>query len=243
MNYYGARPERVTIIPPGVDVNRFRPLDQAQCRAKLGIGRERVLLYVGRLERLKGVDILLRAMSQLEHSAGVKLLIIGGSANSPELARLQRMAKDLRIDRQVRFLGTVPHTELPVYYNAADVCVLPSYYESFGLAALEAAACGKPVVASRVGGLPSVVLDGRTGYLIAWRCPGPFVERLELLLTNDHLRRDLGVAARAHAEALTWDVAAGRLLNVFQQLTVTATPAAPGRASLDQGVPCLAADG
>jgi D-inositol-3-phosphate glycosyltransferase len=243
VNYYGAPPERVAIIPPGVDTNRFRPLDQARCRAKLGIGGERVLLYVGRLERLKGVDILLRAMSQLEHPAGVKLLIIGGSANSPELARLQRVAKDLRIDRQVRFLGTVPHAELPVYYNAADVCVLPSYYESFGLAALEAAACGKPVVASRVGGLPSVVLDGRTGYLIAWRCPGPFVERLELLLTNDHLRRDMGAAARAHAEALTWDVATGRLLTVFQQLTATATPAALGRASVDQGVPCLAADG
>ena len=243
VNYYGARPERVAIIPPGVDTTRFRPLDQVRCRAKLGIDGERVLLYVGRLERLKGVDILLRAMSQLEHSAGVKLLIIGGSANSPELARLQRVAKDLRIDRQVRFLGTVPHAELPVYYNAADVCVLPSYYESFGLAALEAAACGKPVVASRVGGLPSVVLDGRTGYLIAWRCPGPFVERLELLLTNDHLRRDMGAAARAHAATLTWDVAAGRLLNAFQQLTATAIPAALAPPPLNEEAPCLTADG
>lgn len=243
VNYYGALPQRVAIIPPGVDNTRFRPLDQAECRARLGLGGERVLLYVGRLERLKGVDILLRAMAQLEQPAEVDLLIIGGGANSPELARLQRMAKDLRIDRQVRFLGTVPHTRLPDYYNAADVCVLPSYYESFGLAALEAAACGRPVVASKVGGLPSVVLDGRTGYLIAWRCPGPFVDRLELLLNNDHLRRDMGAAARAHAASLTWDVAAGRLLNAFQQLTATATPAASTRASLDEETPCLAADG
>ncbi len=223
VKYYGGDARRVAIIPPGVDSVRFRPVDQWESRQRLGLGNERLLLYVGRLERLKGVDILLRAMSSLEHPAGVRLLVVGGSDNSPELTRLQNLASELGQESRVSFLGSVTQDQLPYYYNAADVCVLPSYYESFGLAALEAAACGKPVVASRVGGLPSVVRDGRTGYLISWRCPGPFVDRLELLITNDRLRRDMGAAARIHAETLTWDVAADRLLEVFNEMAAEAT--------------------
>ncbi len=237
--YYGAHPDRVTVVPPGVDTLRFRPLDQAACRDRLGLGSERVLLYVGRLERLKGVDILLRATAQLERPEGVRLIVVGGGANSAELVRLQGIAKELGIAGRTTFVGSVPQAELPVYYNAADVCVLPSYYESFGLAALEASACGKPVVASKVGGLPSVVLDGRTGYLIAWRCPGPFFERLELLLSNDHLRRDMGAAARAHAETLTWDVATDRLLDTFR--AVSDTIEAQGRRPAATPVPCMVA--
>jgi D-inositol-3-phosphate glycosyltransferase len=243
VNYYGADSGKVAVIPPGVDPGRFRPLDQAACRRRLGLGDERVLLYVGRLERLKGVDILLRTVQQLEHPAGVKLLIVGGGANSPELERLKRMSRDLGIESRVRFMGSLPQGELPAYYNAADVCVLPSYYESFGLAALEAAACGKPVVASRVGGLPSVVLDGRTGYLIPWRCPGPFVERLELLLTNDHLRRQMGAAAHEHAGTLTWCVATERLLGAFDGLVATAMASGSYKRSPLREEPCLAAGG
>ncbi len=244
VSYYGASAGRVAIIPPGVDTAKFRPLDQSKCRTKLRLGNGRVLLYVGRLERLKGVDILLRAASQLDHREDMTLLVVGGSANSPELERLKGISRDLGIERRVKFLGTVPQAELPAYYNAADVCVLPSYYESFGLAALEAAACGKPVVASRVGGLPSVVLDGRTGYLIAWRCPGPFVERLELLLTNGHLRRDMGAAAREHALTLTWDAAARRLLSAYEGVAQRVFKSGRRPAS-GAGVPepCMAAGG
>ncbi len=243
VNYYGADADNVAVIPPGVDTDRFRPLDQAECRRKLGIGGERVLLYVGRLERLKGVDILLRAMQQLEHPAGVKLLIVGGNMGSHEMTRLKGIAREMGIEKKVQFLGSAPHSELPVYYNAADVCVLPSYYESFGLAALEASACGKPVVASRVGGLPSVVLDGRTGYLIAWRCPGPFVERLDLLLTNDHLRRQMGAAAREHAETLTWDATADRLLGAFDGAVARAISAGMYRHPVAPEESCLTAGG
>ncbi|MSQ08649.1 MAG: glycosyltransferase family 1 protein [Dehalococcoidia bacterium] len=243
VNYYGAAADNVAIIPPGVDTNRFRPMDQAECRRKLGIGDERVLLYVGRLERLKGVDILLKAMQQLEHPSGLKLLILGGNMGSPEMTRLKGIARDLDIEKKVQFLGSVPHTDLPVYYNAADVCVLPSYYESFGLAALEAAACGKPVVASRVGGLPSVVLDGRTGYLIAWRCPGPFVERLDLLLTNDRMRRGMGAAAREHAQTLTWDATADRLLDAFNSAVARAVASGMYRHPVAPEEPCLTSIG
>src|SRR5207237_6258728 len=111
------------------------------------------------------------------------------AARKRELAVL---AEQLDISGRVTFLDAVAHDDLPLYYNAADVCVVPSYYESFGLVALEAMACGVPVVASRVGGLKETVEDGRTGYLVPWLCPEPFAERLELLLNNEPLRRSLG---------------------------------------------------
>ncbi|MBM3956689.1 MAG: glycosyltransferase [Gemmatimonadetes bacterium] len=213
---YGADPSQVVVIPPGVDTERFRPLDMAESRRRLGVNGDRVLLYVGRLERLKGLDILFRALASLEEAGDVRLLVVGGSDGAPELSRLQRLAGTLHIRERVDFLGSVDQACLAAYYSCADVCVLPSYYESFGLAALEAAACGRPVVASKVGGLPSVVRDGETGYLVGWRCPGPFVDRLELLLANDRLRRDMGEAARIHAQTLTWETCARRLLRLYE---------------------------
>ena len=215
---YDADPSRVLVIPPGVDTERFRPLDMAESRRRLGVNGNRVVLYVGRLERLKGLDILFRALASLEDSDDVHLMVVGGSDGSRELSRLRRLVDSLGIGGQVSFLGSVDQSRLPVYYSAADVCVLPSYYESFGLAALEAAACGRPVVASKVGGLPSVVRDGETGYLINWRCPGPFVERLEVLLENERLCRGMGEAARAHARTMTWEASARRLLELFERM-------------------------
>jgi D-inositol-3-phosphate glycosyltransferase len=242
-SYYGADTARIAVIPPGVDTTVFRPLEQAASRRKLGLGPGRLLLYVGRLERLKGVDILLRAFAQLEHPEGVRLLIVGGGSNSPELDRLRSIASGLGTSDRVSFFGSVAHEDLPAYYSAADICVLPSYYESFGLAALEAAACGRPVVASKVGGLPTVVLDGRTGYLVAWQCPGPFVSRLELLLANDRLRREMGESARRHAESLTWDHAAESLLALFEGLASRAASQAPRASQLAVAEGCVAVGG
>ncbi|HEY8490325.1 MAG TPA: glycosyltransferase, partial [Dehalococcoidia bacterium] len=121
--------------------------------------------------------------------------------------------------------GPVEHERLPRYYNAADVCVVPSYYESFGLVAVEAMACGTPVVASRVGGLVGTVRDGVTGYLIPWRCPEPFAEKLELLLGNDELRRSFGRAARQWAERFSWDGVTERVAAVYRE--VLRQPVAP----------------
>ncbi len=218
VDIYGADSGRVEVIPPGVDSARFRPLDAKESRRRLGIDGGRLLLYVGRLERLKGVDILLRAVATLEDAEDVELMVVGGAENSPERARLERLACKLGIDGRVSFVGSVDQERLPQYYSAADICVLPSYYESFGLAALEAAACGRPVVASSVGGLPAIVRDGETGYLVQWRCPGPFVERLEILLANEHLRREMGAAARRRAETLSWTVAGKGLMRLFESM-------------------------
>jgi D-inositol-3-phosphate glycosyltransferase len=237
---YGAAPERIVVIPPGVDSEKFRPLDPIDCRERLGVNGTCRILYVGRLERLKGVDILLRAVASFEDMDCAELTVVGGAENSPERERLRDLADALGIADRVEFIGSVDQSLLPVYYGAADICVLPSYYESFGLAALEAAACGRPVVASRVGGLPSIVRDGETGYLVRWRCPGPFVERLELLLTNEHLRREMGAAARLHAETLSWRAASERLLETYEALTAEPSPGNPEVLLRAPAAPCLA---
>ena len=108
---------------------------------------------------------------------------------------------------------------MPWYYSAADVCVVPSYYESFGLVALESMACGTPVVASRVGGLPTIIDHGKTGYLKSWRCPEAFASSLEMILVNGSLQDSMGRAARESAQSMSWDAVAGQLLEIYQELS------------------------
>ena len=213
---YGADKDHVLIIPPGVDTKMFRPHDKQASRKKLGLpGSGKILMYVGRVERLKGIEILIQAVAGMEEEDDVTLLIVGGADSDPERHRLNDVVDRLGITDRVKFLPSVKQEQLPEYYSAADVCVFPSYYESFGLAALESMACGTPVVASRVGGLPSIVREGETGYLIPTRCPAAFIQRIEILITNDHLRTLMGRAARERALELGWGVAVDRLIAVF----------------------------
>lgn len=204
---YDARPERISVIPCGVDLQRFHPGEREDARVALGLGDEPIVLYVGRIEPLKGVDLLISAFAQVEGAGTLPhLLVLGGDDRSGEAIReLRGLAAALGVADRVTFAGSVPHDELPAYYRLADVCVVPSFYESFGLVAVEALASGTPVVASRVGGLITTVRDGVTGYLVPWRCPEPFAERIDLLLANAHLRRSMRVAARASVETLGWD--------------------------------------
>ncbi|MDA0301938.1 MAG: glycosyltransferase, partial [Chloroflexi bacterium] len=176
MQIYRVPAGRVAVVPLGVDLEQFRPRSQAEARALLGIDpAERMVLAVGRIEPLKGFDILIRGIGQLSDRRNVVLSIIGGDDRAErELASLRAVAAEVGVTAHVRLLGPRPHEELSAYYNAADVVAVPSFYESFGLVAVEAMASGVPVVASRVGGLSSTVADGRTGYLIPWRCPEPF---------------------------------------------------------------------
>jgi D-inositol-3-phosphate glycosyltransferase len=215
---YGVPASRISVVPCGVDTDVFRPLDKASVRRRLGLpAKEHVVLFVGRIEPLKGIDVLLRAASHLD--GRFRVLVIGGDGK--DLARkreLSALAAELRIVDKVTLLDAVPHDDLPLYYNAADICVVPSYYESFGLVAVEAMACGVPVVASRVGGLKETVQDGQTGYLVPWLCPEPFAERLELLLNNEPLRRSLGREARAAAERYHWSEVAARVEDVYHDL-------------------------
>jgi D-inositol-3-phosphate glycosyltransferase len=215
---YGVPASRVSVIPCGVDTLSFRPMDSHRAKERMGLDPGvPVLLFVGRIEPLKGIDVLIRAAAQLE--GRFQLLVVGGDAKDARRKReLEKLAREIGVAGRVAFADAVPHEDLPGVYNAADVCVMPSYYESFGLVALEAMACGVPVVASRVGGLKETVQDGRTGYLVPWRCPEPFAERLDLLLTNEPLRRNLGREARQAAERFRWAEVAAQVEDVYHEL-------------------------
>ncbi len=203
--YYGVEPGVIHTIPCGIDLDLFYPRDAGKARAELGLPVESpVILWVGRLEKLKGVDILVSAVAQLEER-DFTLLVVGGDDRASALREeLEAQAEAEGVTANIRFEGAVAHDRLPAYYSAADVVVVPSYYESFGLVAVEAMACGTPVVASRVGGLVSTVTDGVTGYLIPWRCPEPFAEKLEVLLNNPELRANFSAGSRRSVERYRW---------------------------------------
>ena len=217
---YNADANRIEMAPCGVDLTLFRPLDQQQARERLGLNGERVFLYVGRLEPLKGLDLLLHTAAQLETCEPIRVLVVGGGTNGDqEVDELRRLARTLNVEDIFDFVGRVDQEDLPLYYNAADVCVVPSYYESFGLAALESMACGTPVVASRVGGLSTIVQHGHTGYLKSWRCPEGFANSLEMIVASSKLRRSMGLAARKRAESMGWDQVAGQVSRLYDKLT------------------------
>ncbi|MEE9198382.1 MAG: glycosyltransferase [Dehalococcoidia bacterium] len=216
IDYYGAPSHKIRVIPCGVDMEFFKPMDKELARAELGIMDPRILLYVGRVQPLKGPDLLLRALACLEDQEGLRLLVVGGQVEEDEdIERLRALARELGIADMVTFVGTVKQDRLAPFYSAADVCIVPSHYESFGLVAAEALACGTPVVASRVGGLSETVVDGVNGYLVPWRCPEPFAERIELLLSNDYLRDTLGAQARASVQRFSWPLVADQVESLY----------------------------
>ena len=218
---YGADPGKVMLAPCGVDLTKFRPMDQKEVRQKLGLNGEKLLLYVGRVEPLKGLDLLVETAAQMEAEGdGVRMMVVGGGGpGEPETDRVRQLAKERQVEGLIDFVGRVNHDELPLYYNAADVCVVPSYYESFGLVALESMACGTPVVATRVGGLPTLVHHGHTGYLKSWRCPEAFANSLEMIISSERLQESLGTAARRRAEKMGWPNVASMISDEYRSLS------------------------
>jgi len=155
---YSASPERISVIPCGVNLNLFQPADKKIAKQQLGFDEDKIVLFVGRIEPLKGIDQLLRAIPYLENSRRIRLVIVGGGEyDQHEMKRLRKLSNDLHIEDSITFSGLIKQEELNNFYNAADVCVIPSYYESFGLVALESLACGTPVVTTNVGDLQSIV--------------------------------------------------------------------------------------
>lgn len=216
MRLYGARDRDVSVVPCGVDLARFRPQPQAAARTQTGLPTDgRIVLFVGRLEPLKGVEVLIDAVGELEDSAPLLVIIGGDERAAAYIETLRVRAARLGIANRTRFLGAVPQESLVSYYNAADLCVVPSYYESFGLVALEAMACGTPVIASRVGGLVGTVRDGETGFLIPWRCPQPFADKIDLLLTNDELRDRFSAASVAAAARFEWSTVSAEISTLY----------------------------
>ena len=216
---YDGKPDKIHVIPAGVDPDLFQPSDKNIARQDLGFDEKKVILYVGRLDPFKGVDVLLRAFALLDNLDDSRLLIVGGNLeDDEELLRLKQITHELDIEDRVTFTGSVSQLELPKYYNSADVSVLPSHHESFGLAALEAMACGTPVVVSRVGGLKTFIDQGKTGFLIPWRCPEAYAQRLDMLLDDPVLRETMGKAARAKAQEMSWSGVTDRMLDFYSCL-------------------------
>jgi D-inositol-3-phosphate glycosyltransferase len=220
---YGADPDHVHVVPAGVDLATFQPIDRAEARRKIGYGTGRLLLFVGRLERLKGVEVAIRALALLRdrQHEDVRLLVLGEDSrdgDESEKERLKSIAGAVGVRDSVDFLGSVAHHELPFFYSAADVLVMPSYSESFGLVALEAQACGRPVVGSGVAGLRSVVRDGVTGYLIDGHEPASYAERIGRLLDAPELAQQMGRHGRLLAQRFSWTRTADRLQGLFEGL-------------------------
>ncbi|MBI2830420.1 MAG: glycosyltransferase [Chloroflexi bacterium] len=185
IRHYGTSPERISVIPCGVNLELFYPRNKAAARQQLGLTDNKIILFVGRIEPLKGIEQLLRAIPLLSDTPRARLVIIGGDANSqPEIERLQKLARELQVPDSVDFLGTVKHEKLPYFYSAADVCVVPSYYESFGLVALESLACGTPVVTTDVGSIKSIIHHGESGYVIADNSPASLADKIALVLSK-----------------------------------------------------------
>ncbi len=222
--------EKITIIPPGVDIGRFYPIPRDEAKEVIGHGKcPRLLLFVGRIEPLKGIDTLIRALAILRQNGAMdhecySLAIIGGEPDAPpedmsaEMARLQTLCRELGLEDLVVFLGKRAQETLPYYYSAAEIVIMPSHYESFGMVALEAMACGTPVVASQVGGLAYLVQDGITGYVVPGGDAEALAKTLDNLMKDPELRDRLGRQAAEYAHFYSWEKIAHRMKMVYKEM-------------------------
>jgi D-inositol-3-phosphate glycosyltransferase len=221
--HYGEPRGRLEIIAPGVEHAFFAPGDQAGARRALGYGvDDTILLFVGRIQPLKGPDLAIRALAELDRD-DARLVVVGGASGregDTETARAHALVAELGLTGRVHFVDPQPHHILSTYYRAADVVLAPSRSESFGLVALEASACGVPVVASAVGGLKSLVDDGVTGRLVERRDPVDFARAIAEIIDDDELRATMGRRAVARARCYTWSFAAARLRRLYVDLSV-----------------------
>ncbi len=232
LELYGVDPDRVVVIPLGVDLEMFRPIPKHEAREAIGVDlpeEQRLILFVGRLDPIKGLETLLKAICELTELApglakDLCLAVIGGDEENDgsdiagALECLDKLKDEVGLHDLVAFLGSRAQDALPHYYSAAEVCVVPSHYESFGLVALEAMACGTPVIASRVGGLQQTVEDGVTGYLVPAGDQNALAEKLRLVLADGELRQRLAANARHKAQEYTWQRVATRVINVYEEL-------------------------
>jgi D-inositol-3-phosphate glycosyltransferase len=230
---YRTDTRKMVTIPPGVDTSHFYPIPADEAKAVIGVPpKDRLLLFVGRIEPLKGIETLIRAMAYVNENKLLVdcpecphyLAVIGGDPNltnqdmSGEMARLQKLCQELGIGDTVIFLGKRSQDSLPYYYSAADVVIVPSHYESFGMVALEAMACGTPVVASQVGGLAFLVQDGVTGYVVPDDDPAALGDRLAQLILNPDLRQKLGEQATYYAQDYSWENITSRMKTLYTGL-------------------------
>lgn len=226
---YGAPRSKIEVVPPGVDLERFKPIDRQVAKAQLAIpAHHKMILFVGRMQPLKGIDTILQALAIAKQREpdlvkDVCMAIVGGDPNQDselemrEFERLQGLRESLNIGDLVTFLGAKDQDKLIYYYTAAEMVVMPSHYESFGMVAIEAMACGTPVIASDVGGLSFSIEDGFNGFLVPGRDAKAMASKVILLLKYPTLREQLGEQARQWVQRYSWDNIADELLEIFER--------------------------
>jgi D-inositol-3-phosphate glycosyltransferase len=224
---YGDPAGRIEIVPPAVEHAFFAPGDRGGARRAVGLPTDRaVLLFVGRIQPLKAPDVAIRALAHLADHTAVLVIVGGasGAAGDSEEAMARQLAVDLGVADRVWFVAPRPHHILSSYYRAADLVIVPSRSESFGLVALEAAACGIPVVASAVGGLLNIVHDGVTGLLVDGRDPARYARAISQLLDDPAGAAAMGAAAAVRARRFTWSFTAARLRRLYTDLAAKPAP-------------------
>jgi len=217
IQYYDIPYDKVRIIPCGVNLDLFKPQDKISARRQLGFHADDcIVLYVGRYTPIKGLDRLFKAFRNLTHLSPLRLVMVGGDGeHSPMLRQLQSRAKTLHIENRLIFAGRVDQKTLPEYYSAADVLVVPSYYESFGLVALEALACGTPVVTTPVGAMEKIVIDGVTGYVATDASPQYFAGCIEAILLKQKKNGFSPSKIRSSVAEFAWSRSASMLLEAY----------------------------
>jgi D-inositol-3-phosphate glycosyltransferase len=212
VRFYDALPDKIGVVPCGVNMTLFHPIDKTVARQRLGLTDEEVLLFVGRIDPLKGIEQLLRAVPLIKTGESLRLIVVGGDENSrAELEALKKLSAALGIKDKVTFRGLEKQGQLPYFYSAADVCVVPSYYESFGLVALESLACGTPVVAADVGDLRNIIRQGETGYITGDNSPENLAAGLSLLLSGQPGDEESALAIRASVSRYDWSKIAAKV--------------------------------
>jgi len=216
---YSVPPGKIGVTPCGVNVGLFRPIDKTIARQELKLNDDKILLFVGRIDPMKGIDQLIKALPYLPSQEHLRLLVIGGDEDSrSEIEKLQKLSVELNVPDMVDFRGRIEHDRLPCYYSAADVCIVPSYYESFGLVALESLACGTPVVATDVGDMKNIIRQGETGYVIADNSPEKIAGAVAELLSVTNRDRESTLAIRASVSRFDWQYIAEKVLAEIQLL-------------------------
>ena len=217
---YGADPSRIEIVPPGVDHSIFSPASKKEARQLLNLKEQPTLLFVGRIQPLKGVDLAISTLSELRHR-DAQLVLIGSSSGPDgptEERRIRQMVEELGLKNRVLFVEPQSHEKLVDWYRAADVVLMPSRSESFGLVALEAAASGVPVVASKVGGLQTIIEDGLSGYLIDDRDPCSYADHVSKIISDTEKAKEMSIQAVNKSKSFTWSVTAARLRRICLDL-------------------------
>jgi len=225
---YNADSKKIQIISPGVDISRFYPIPEDEAKEFINIPKdEKMLLFVGRIDPLKGIDTLIKAIAQMRKSDVMSqcphyLYIIGGDPNSEkieesrEMDRLKKLCTELGVGDLILFMGIKDQDTLQYYYSAAEIVIMPSNYESFGMVALESMACGTPVVATQVGGLQHLVQDGKTGFIVPHDDPEALEEKITQLICKPDLCEEMAFNSILYARSFSWDEITPRIIKLYK---------------------------